>query len=105
MEHFYRRVYELVARIPVGRVMTYGQIALLLGRPTAARAVGYALDHLPPETTIPWQRVINARGSISARSASDLRHEPALQRLLLEAEGVEFHSDGRTDLTRYLWQP
>ncbi len=89
MNNFYQRVYELVAQIPAGRVMTYGQIAALLGKPSAARAVGYALHGLPPGMHLPWQRVINAQGRISARGAGDLRHEPALQRLLLEAEGVE----------------
>ena len=105
MNNFYQRVYDLVAQIPAGRVMTYGQIAALLGKPSAARAVGYALHGLPPGMHLPWQRVINAQGRISARGAGDLRHEPALQRLVLEAEGVEFDRDGHADLARYLWQP
>lgn len=104
MTNFYQAVYALVARIPKGRVMTYGQIAALLGRPTAARAVGYALHNLPNGTTLPWQRVVNSQGRISPRGAGDMLHEPMVQQLLLEAEGVEFDCEGRLDLRRYLWQ-
>ncbi len=105
MTNFYQQVYAFVAQIPAGRVMTYGQIAALLGRPTAARAVGYALHNLPSGATIPWQRVINAQGKISPRGAGDLMHEPMLQQMLLEAEGIAFDPEGRLDLRRYLWQP
>jgi methylated-DNA-protein-cysteine methyltransferase-like protein len=105
MKNFYQEVYELVAQIPYGKVMTYGQIADILGRPTAARAVGYALHQLPPGSKIPWQRVINAQGRISPRGASDILHEPLLQRTLLEQEGVQFDSNGKIDLKRYLWEP
>ena len=105
MPNFYQRVYELVVQIPYGRVMTYGQIAVLLGKPTAARAVGYALHQLPPHSEIPWQRVINSQGKISPRGASDILHEPDLQRTLLEEEGISFDSTGKIDLTRHLWEP
>jgi methylated-DNA-protein-cysteine methyltransferase related protein len=105
MENFYQRVYDLVRRIPAGRVMTYGQIAVLLRKPTAARAVGYALHSTPAGQAIPWQRVINAQGKISPRSAGDKLHEPPVQRLLLEAEGIEFTAQGAIDLSRYLWEP
>lgn len=105
MKNFYEQVYELVARIPAGRVMTYGQIAVLLGKPTAARAVGYALHLTPAGVKIPWQRVINSQGKISPRGASDIVHEPQLQRLLLEQEGIHFDEHGKIDLHRYLWEP
>ena len=105
MTNFYQQVYALVQQIPRGRVMTYGQIAVLLGRPTAARAVGYALHQLPPGSNVPWQRVINAQGRISPRGAGDKLREPALQRVLLEGEGIEFNVRGQTDLDRYLWEP
>ena len=104
-KNFYQQVYELVAQIPYGRVMTYGQIAIFLRRPTAARAVGYALHQLPPGNNIPWQRVINAQGKISPRGAGDVLHEPSLQQVLLEQEGLEFDGQGKIDLTRYLWEP
>jgi len=76
-----------VKRIPRGRVATYGQVATLAGLDGHARQVGYALHDLPPQSNVPWHRVINARGEISPRSAGD-SHE--LQRMLLEAEGVDF---------------
>ena len=105
MPNFYQQVYALVAQIPRGRVMTYGQIAVILGKPTAARAVGYALHQSPPGMHLPWQRVINAQGKISPRGAGDVLHEPSLQRILLEAEGIRFDAQGRIDLTQYLWAP
>ena len=98
----YRRIYRVVARIPRARVATYGQVAGLAGLPGHARQVGYALHALPAEPTIPWQRVVNARGEISLRSGSD---DSRLQRILLEEEGVRFDRRGRIDLERYRWRP
>jgi methylated-DNA-protein-cysteine methyltransferase-like protein len=97
----YARIYAVVRRIPRGRVATYGQIAELAGIPRQARQVGYALAALR-DARVPWHRVLNARGEISARS------EPgpeALQRVLLEREGVPFDADGRVTLASRLWQP
>lgn len=100
---FYDAVYHLVRAIPRGRVMTYGQIAVVLGHPRAARAVGYALRACgkckPP---VPWQRVINHKGGISARSDVE---RPWLQRELLEKEGVEFNEREECDLKVYRWEP
>lgn len=105
MSNFYQDVYAIVARIPYGRVMTYGQIAMLLGNPVAARAVGYALRQSPQELHLPWQRVINSQGKISPRGAGDISNEPILQRVLLEAEGIVFDAEGKIDLAEYLWEP
>jgi methylated-DNA-protein-cysteine methyltransferase related protein len=105
VQDFYQQVYHLVAQIPSGRVMTYGQIAIILGCPTAARAGGYALRQSPPGSNLPWQRVINAQGKISPRGPGDLLHEPILQRVLLEAEGIQFDAHGKLDLARYRWEP
>jgi methylated-DNA-protein-cysteine methyltransferase-like protein len=105
MNNFYEQVYALVARIPYGRVMTYGQIAVMLRKPTAARAVGYALHRTPAGQNLPWQRVINSQGKISPRGAGDKLHEPSLQRILLEDEGIEFDVHGKIDLDWYLWEP
>ncbi len=96
----YGRIYAVVLRIPRGRVATYGQVAELAGVEGHARQVGYALHSLPSGSSVPWHRVINARGEISARSGSD-SHE--LQRLLLEAEGIRFDDRGRVDLARFRW--
>ncbi len=98
---FYTHVWALVARVPRGRVVTYGQVAGALGQPRAARAVGYAMFNTP-DPSIPWQRVINARGEISLGGHP---HRPALQRRLLEAEGVVFDARGRVDLRRFGWSP
>ena len=92
----YQRIYEVVRRIPRGRVATYGQVAELAGIEGRARQVGYALHHSPPR--LPWHRVINARGHISVRASSDWGE---LQRHLLEAEGVEFDLEGRVDLKKF----
>jgi methylated-DNA-protein-cysteine methyltransferase-like protein len=101
MISFYERVYALVRQIPPGAVVTYGQVAALLGAPRAARAVGYALRFLPAGTDVPWHRVINHRGQISHRTPIE---SPLLQRLLLEEEGVMFDAEGRVDLSIYRWQ-
>ncbi len=102
LPRFFSRVYRLVAQVPRGKVVTYGQVAALLGAPQAARAVGMALHYLPRplSRTVPWQRVINAAGGISARG-DVLRAEQ--QRWLLEDEGVTFDRYGRVDLSHYRW--
>jgi methylated-DNA-protein-cysteine methyltransferase-like protein len=103
--NFYQRVYKLVLQIPPGKVATYGQIAVLLDKPHAARAVGYALHLAPENLKVPWQRVINSQGKISPRSSLDMPHEPMIQKMLLEAEGIVFDKNGRVDLKKYLWEP
>jgi methylated-DNA-protein-cysteine methyltransferase-like protein len=95
-------VYQVVRRIPVGSVASYGQIAALAGMPGAARQVGWALNALDEEDDVPWYRVVNARGEISSRGAREVED---LQRALLASEGVEFDSRGRIDLGEYAWQP
>ena len=98
--NFYAAVHRLVAQIPPGKVTTYGQIARWLGHPSAARAVGYALHAVPGGSDLPWQRVINASGRISSRCD---RHYEAIQRALLEAEGVRFDAYGSVDLQKFGW--
>ena len=96
------RVYDVVRRIPPGRVATYGAVAQLAGIPRAARQVGYALAALPENLAdVPWHRVINARGEVSRRSGGTAFER--VQRTLLEAEGVVFDPHGRVDLDRYGW--
>ncbi len=98
----YRRIYRVVRRIPRGAVATYGQIAELVGLPRQPRQVGYALHALPRGSDVPWQRVINAKGEVSARSTPGVE---GLQRAALEREGVVFDARGRVDLGRYQWRP
>ena len=96
----HREIYAAVKRIPKGSVATYGQIAKLVGHCTA-RMVGYAMAALPAGSRVPWQRVINAQGMISARSHGDGDER---QRVMLEKEGVEFNAKGRVDLRIYGWR-
>jgi methylated-DNA-protein-cysteine methyltransferase-like protein len=99
---FYNRVYQFVAKIPAGSVVTYGQVALELGSPAAARAVGYALFFMPAEVDVPWWRVVNASGGISHKgrgAAADL------QRQRLEEEGLRFNDTGHLNLGRCRWWP
>jgi methylated-DNA-protein-cysteine methyltransferase-like protein len=103
-ESRWRSFYRLIARIPEGRVATYGQIAALAGFARNARQVGYALATLPDESPVPWQRVVNARGEVSLRRADDLGRS-GYQRHLLEEEGVMFDLEGRIDLERFGWRP
>jgi methylated-DNA-protein-cysteine methyltransferase-like protein len=107
---FDQRVWELVRKVPQGRVLTYGRIAELLAAPEGvkhetyrafgARWVGSSMANCPED--VPWQRVINSQGMVSVRKGSSghLR-----QRALLEAEGVIFNESGRISLKEYLWDP
>lgn len=97
----YQRIYAWVRKIPRGKVATYGQVARLARLPGQARQVGYAMHALPMGTTVPWHRVVNARGEVSLRSTPGAE---LTQRLRLEREGIRFNSRGRIDLTRYLWK-
>jgi methylated-DNA-protein-cysteine methyltransferase related protein len=96
----HERIYAVVKRIPKGKVATYGQIARMVGRCTA-RMVGYAMAAVPVGSRVPWQRVINAQGMISARSHSD---GDVRQRGLLEKEGVKFDARGKIDLIEFGWK-
>ena len=94
----YQRIYEVVRRIPHGRVATYGQVALVVGPHVTAQQVGEAMAALrddPPEPPVPWQRVINAQGKVSTGR---------YQQQLLEQEGLVFNAKGSTDLQRFGWQ-
>ncbi len=101
MNGSYERIYRVVARIPRGKVATYGQVARLAGMPRHARQAGYALQAMPENLDLPWQRVVNAKGEVSARALS---FNEAKQRALLEREGVVFDAKGRIPLKRYQWK-
>lgn len=94
-------MWDVVRRIPEGRVATYGQVAALAGMAGGARQVGYALASLPDGSGVPWQRVVNARGEVSQRR--DFDGAPR-QRARLEEEGVAFDAAGRIDLERFRWR-
>jgi len=99
---FTERVYQMVRKVPRGRVVSYGGVAALLGQPRAARGVGQALHALPDESDVPWWRVVNRNGEISIRG---VLHGAALQRQLLRSEGVRFSRAGRIDWRRFGWTP
>ncbi len=98
--------YRIVRRIPRGRVATYGQIALLAGRPRAARQVGFAMAALRgTRHRVPWQRVLGARPRGAAAVSILDPMGAAVQRVLLEREGVAFDAKGRVSLERFGWRP
>ena len=94
------RVFRIVRRIPPGRVMTYGQIAELLGEGYTARTVGFVMH--TADDGVPWHRVINAQGACSTVRVLLPGNK---QQRMLEAEGVEFNGRDRCDLSRYRWTP
>jgi methylated-DNA-protein-cysteine methyltransferase-like protein len=98
-----QRIFRVVARIPPGRVMTYGQVALAAGLPRAARQVGYAMHDCDED--LPWQRVMAKAATGFGRISIGDSLIADLQRSLLEAEGVEFDHRGYVDLRRYGWSP
>jgi len=97
---FPQRVYAVVRTVPPGAVTTYGDVAAALGNPRLARQVGWALSALPPDTDVPWQRVINSKGTISFRGEFGRAEE---QRSRLASEGVEANEFGRYDLEDHRW--
>ena len=95
MNSFFVQVYSVVEQIPYGKVVSYGQIARMLGYPRAARMVGWAMRCCPEH--LPWQRVVMADGSITGGLYADLRKQ------FLEVENVTFLSDGRVDMELCRW--
>ena len=88
-------VYEIVRQIPYGHVISYGQIARLIGRPTSARAVGAVMRNCPDD--LPWHRVIRSDGSIAGGDYSELR------KVLLQEENIPFLDNGNIDISKCFW--
>jgi methylated-DNA-protein-cysteine methyltransferase-like protein len=108
-EGIFRAVWAAVARIPRGRVATYGQIARMTGVPGGARTVGWAMRALPDGARlrgrpVPWHRVINAQGRISPRREPGAGDGAMRQARRLRREGVAVAAGGRIDLARHLWR-
>jgi methylated-DNA-protein-cysteine methyltransferase-like protein len=99
-KNYRERVFEIVRQIPSGRVMTYGQIAEILGENYTPRTVGFVMNSATED--VPWQRVINAQG---ACSTGHIILPVNLQQQMLESEGVVFNEKQRCDLKKYRWQP
>ncbi len=100
-EKYRERVYKIVRRIPSGRVMTYGQIAYMLGEGYTPRTVGFVM-HGADERNTPWHRVINSQGKCST---GRIVLPADKQQRMLEREGVKFDDTGRCDLEKFLWKP
>lgn len=96
MTGFFNQVYDVVERIPRGKVVSYGQIAHMIGRPRAAREVGRAMRFCPEY--LPWQRVVMADGSIAGGGSPEIRKD------ILKGEGVPFLQDGRVDISACRWE-
>jgi methylated-DNA-protein-cysteine methyltransferase related protein len=111
----FEQVYEITKKIPRGKVFTYGLISKKMNGRLSAAAVGWALNALKQgrgkngysSETVPWQRVVNSKGTLSTSNESgelDDRGRPIkLQQVLLESEGVDFKDDQSIDFSRYLW--
>jgi methylated-DNA-protein-cysteine methyltransferase-like protein len=96
---FFQQVYEIVKNIPPGFVMSYGQIALLLGHPRGSRLVGWAMHTCP--APLPWHRVIKKSGEVPL---SNPFHPESAQRNLLQKEGISFLASGRVDMKKHQYQ-
>ena len=92
--NFFEQVYRVVEKVPRGKVITYGDIAKILGNPRASRQVGWALHVNPSPDTIPCQRVVDRFGQVSKAFAFGGANR---QRELLEKEGVRFDENGRVE--------
>ncbi len=105
VDQLYRSIYAVVRQIPRGRVATYGQIAELAGLPGGARVAGAALKVLRPGHGLPWQRVIGKAGPNRGRIQIHNPVGAAIQRQLLDREGVLINDTGLIALDRYGWLP
>jgi methylated-DNA-protein-cysteine methyltransferase related protein len=104
LRRLYAGIYRVIRRIPAGSVATYGQVAELAGIPNGGRVAGAALKVSAPTDQLPWQRVVGKAGPRRARIAI---HDPvgaAIQRQLLEAEGVEITDVGLISLEQFGWR-
>lgn len=96
---FTEKVLAVIKNIPPGKVLSYGRVAALAGNPRAARQVSRLLHSMSEKHNLPWHRVIGANGRISLPPEGGY----ALQKALLESEGVEFSINDRIDLEAFLW--
>ena len=99
-EDFTKKVISIIKNIPEGKVMTYGQIAFMAGKPNGARQISWILNSMSGKEALPWHRVINSMGRISLPEGFGLEE----QMYRLKKEGVEFDKNDRIDLGRFLLQ-
>lgn len=94
--NFYEDIYSIVGEIPSGKVLTYGEIARLAGKPQYSRMVGQAMCHAPQERHLPCHRVVNSQGRLVPGWQE--------QEVLLQKEGVTFKLNGCVDLSKHRWK-
>lgn len=98
---FTSNVIKIIKQIPVGKVTTYGKIAILAGNPRSARQVSWILHSSSKKYKLPWHRVINSKGMIAMKSIDGKN----TQKEMLEKEGIEFISDFKVNLKKFQWCP
>jgi len=96
IKKFRSDVYSVVKEIPEGKVITYGQIARLVGKPQCSRMVGQAMFHVPDEMDLPCHRVVNSQGRLAPGWDE--------QRILLEKENVTFKRNGCVNIDKHVWR-
>jgi O-6-methylguanine DNA methyltransferase len=100
-QDFFSKVYKIVAKIPYGKVATYGDIAEACGIRSSARTVGWALNGAK-DLGLPCHRVVNRFGALTGKMHFG---GPDLMKELLQSEGIEFDKDDCVILEKYLWKP
>jgi methylated-DNA-protein-cysteine methyltransferase-like protein len=101
LETFTKRVLEIIQEIPSGKVMTYGQIAMLAGSPRGARQVVRILHSMSEKYHLPWHRVINVKGEIGVKDEELF----FVQKMSLESEGIKFQGRNSVNLESYQYHP
>jgi methylated-DNA-protein-cysteine methyltransferase related protein len=100
-DDFFSRVYKVIAKIPYGKVATFGDIAEVCGIRSAARTVGWALNGAK-DSRLPCHRVVNRFGALTGKHHFG---DHTIMEDLLRSEGVEFDKDGCINLEKHLWKP
>lgn len=101
-ESLYEKVYEVVRKIPEGKVTSYGAIATFLGRKGSARMIGYAMNHSHGKEDVPAHRVVNRNGLLTGKHHFS---SPSLMQQLLENEGIEIEDDQIQNFSDVFWDP
>lgn len=97
---FFKKVYEIVAQIPEGKVATYGGIGRKLGYPRGAKVVGWAMRSVSDGLNLPCHRVVKATGELAP---GHVFGDVEIQKAMLMAEGITFRKDGTIDMEKHLW--
>ncbi|CAN5125499.1 MGMT family protein [soil metagenome] len=103
MSLFKQKVIDVIRLVPFGTVVSYGQVAVMIGVPRAARQVGWILNSTEGKDDLPWWRVMNNVGYLSIRGTK--LSDKELQAKLLRAEGIEVNDDFTLDMKKYRFRP